>query len=70
MPKSIKRKTFSITSRIVVLSQIEVEAANLEEAVTKSKDLKAEDFVTINGDAHDWSINIVQVMDGEKWSTD
>lgn len=42
-------KSFNVTGRIQVDVQVEIDAANLSEALDKAKALKQEDFITIEG---------------------
>ena len=67
---SVKDRTFNVTARIVIISDVEVEASSFEEAVEKSKSLKETDFVTVDGEYNDGSIRIVSVSKPGAWSTD
>jgi hypothetical protein len=61
---------FSVTARIVIISEIEVTADSFEEAVTKAKALKETDFVTVDGDHHDSSISLVSINKLHAWNVD
>lgn len=62
-----KRKYFSVTARVVSINSIDITADSLEDAVTKSKELKSEQFVKDLGDALDGSFSIIQVSESGAW---
>jgi hypothetical protein len=70
MASSKKLKPFSITSRIVVLSAIVVQAENLEQALVKSREYKVQDFVEVIADHHDSSIMISSVTLDGSWNVE
>lgn len=57
--KSNAKKRFSITAKLELEVSIDVDAASLADAVEMAKGLKEADFVTIDGDFNDGSIEII-----------
>lgn len=45
-----KKQTFYINARIVLDTELKVQANSLEEALAFSKDLKLEDFIDLHGE--------------------
>ena len=43
-------RSFSVSAQVNIWTSVIVEAENLEDAVTKSRDLGVTDFVTIDGE--------------------
>lgn len=65
-----KNKTYSVTGRIIAVVGIDITAESLEAATAKSKDLDWNDFITVDGDHHDSSCQIVGVNIEGGWRTD
>jgi len=60
-----KPKTFRVMAFTQEFTEIEISAESLENALEKSKSLKAEDFVIPQGDEIDATFKIMQVS--EEW---
>ena len=67
---STKGRAFTVTARIVIITEVAIDATSFEEAAEKAKDLKETDFVTIDGEYNDGSIRIVSISKPNAWETD
>lgn len=67
---SIKDRAFGVVARIVSIVEVEIEASSFEEAVEKSKALKENYFITVEGENIDSSIRIVTIQKQGAWRTD
>jgi hypothetical protein len=56
-----KTKGYQVLAKLEVSIGIEIQATSLEEAVQKSASLKENDFITIEGDYLDGSLEITGV---------
>lgn len=56
--KNEEKPTFNVTAKIQVEVNIDIEATSLADAVTKSSSLKIHDFITLDGEQWDSSIDI------------
>ena len=65
-----KTQKYLVTARIVIISDVEVNANSFEEAVEQSKLLTETDFVTVDGEFNDGSIRIVSIGQPNAWKTD
>jgi hypothetical protein len=65
-----KLKTFTITARVVVISDVEIEADSYEAAVVKAKDLEVTDLVTVDGSYNEGSIRIASINQAGVWAVD
>lgn len=63
-------KQFNVIARIVVISEIQIQAENYTEALQKAEKLTVQDFITIDGQHNDSSIRIASVGADGMWSTD
>ena len=70
MATNNKLKKFQITGRTVIISTVDVEAENFENAAVKAKELKEKDFVKVLGEYFDSSLRIITVAHHEIWKTD
>lgn len=57
------KKTFRVSAIIKVWTEVGIEAENLEDAVTKSRDLSVTDFIEITDEHVDSKIRITGVQD-------
>lgn len=58
MTPEIKTQTYVIQAKIMVDTDAEINAVSLEEALEKSKELNIHDFITIDGNHNDSSLEI------------
>lgn len=58
MAKKEEKPTFNVTAKLSVEVNINIEATSLADAVTKSSSLKIRDFITIDGEEWDSSLDI------------
>jgi hypothetical protein len=70
MMKQSTSTRFQIVGRIVALVGVDVPAKTMDEALDKSKELKVEDFITIDGDHQDSSLVISSISKHGTWDTE
>ena len=63
--KDNKMTTYYIQAKLELIVSIETQAKNLDEALTKTKSLKEQDFVTIDGEYVDGNMRITGVYEKE-----
>lgn len=59
--KKITKMKFSVGGFVRIWSEVEITAATIDEALTKSKDLKIDDFLA--GRYNDHSVRVINVYD-------
>jgi len=63
-------KAFNVTARMIIVADISIKAASLEEAVAEAATLKEVDFISFKGEFDDGSIKIVGVNATRAWDTE
>lgn len=61
-----KLKTYTVSLRIVVETNIEVPAENYEQAISKAREIKVKDVVEFDTDFNDGNIAILGIFNHEE----
>ena len=61
----MKTTSFEVSALLSLWISINIEAATLDDALVKSKALKEEDFVRIQGDYNDGKMRIIGIYDND-----
>jgi len=65
MPKEKKPEMskFNVVARVYAEVSVQIEAQNLEDALTKSKEMKVYDFIAVEGDEFDSNHRVTQIFE-------